>query len=423
MPPDPLAFSLAARSGETNKEHRGAGHVSMLTAARQSFLPSAIRSVYGNLAPTPTTLVFVFISIALVLVYAVTYSPRKLSIKPAGSSRCPRKLSKSEESPYTSHEEELGLDHKTRTPSCSHPARLPLTPPAPDRISLNDTPPLPEAPDFSASARTTAMARSAPVPAVLRPQARKSTPHAGPSATISLRQGRYTGVLLPASSFSPAASTTATIFSSCLPRAVEAWRGIPYAQSTGGENRFRPPAPLPPYDAPAPSGASSGKEAARADRFGQVCPGSAAGHADASFEGEDCLNLNVYRPAGVVDGARGGGALLPVVVYVHGGAFNAGAGTERDMASFVGWAETPVLGVNFNYRVGALGFPSSAAAGAEGCLNLGLRDQRMLLEWVRDNVGAFGGDAGRVTLMGMSAGAHSVGSGWLVPKASFELSG
>ena len=123
-------------------------------------------------------------------------------------------------------------------------------------------------------------------------------------------------------------------------------------------------------------------------------------------DGEDCLNLNVYRPASYRPGTDGA---MPVVVYVHGGAFNGGLGTERDMASFVGWAgEAPVVGVNFNYRVGALGFPSSAVAEAEGVLNLGLRDQRLLFEWVRENIGQFGGDKDRVTLMGVSAGAHSV---------------
>ncbi|ROW17297.1 hypothetical protein VPNG_01088 [Cytospora leucostoma] len=193
----------------------------------------------------------------------------------------------------------------------------------------------------------------------LRPKIIRPTPDSGPSATVALAQGQYTGVLLPASPLNP-----------LLPRAVEAWRGIPYAQTTGGRNRFRPPVPLDP-----------GPD-------------------------KDCLNLNVYRPASYSP-ARDGA--LPVVVYVHGGAFNAGLGTERDMASFVGWSEAPILGVNFNYRVGALGFPSSGAAEAEGALNLGLRDQRFLFEWVRDNIGEFGGDRGRVTLMGVSAGAHSIG--------------
>lgn len=217
----------------------------------------------------------------------------------------------------------------------------------------------------------------------LRPRPRTPTPHTGPSATVHLAQGRCTGVLLPASF--------------AVPRAVEAWRGIPYAQATGGQNRFRPPVPL-------ELSASSAAVPFDASAFGPVCPGTAA-RIPGMLDGEDCLNLNVYRPASSYEP---GGAKLPVVVYVHGGAFNGGLGIERDMSSFVGWSSTPIVGVNFNYRVGALGFPSSTVAEREGALNLGLRDQRLLFEWVRQNIGQFGGDESRVTLMGMSAGAHSV---------------
>lgn len=251
--------------------------------------------------------------------------------------------------------------------------------------------------------------------AVLRPQARTPTPHCGPSRTVSLAQGRYTGVLLPAPSpLSPASSSS-------VPRAVEAWRGIPYAQTTGGANRFRPPVALPPYEAVRANGGERNDtdSSVKADKFGPVCPSTASAVINA-WEGEDCLNLNVYRPASYdhnksdhgsagKDGSETGTELLPVIIYVHGGAFNAGSGTERNMASFVSWAETPLLAVSFNYRVGALGFPSSVVAEREGCLNLGLRDQRMLFEWARDNIEAFGGDGSRVTIMGMSAGAHSVG--------------
>lgn len=229
----------------------------------------------------------------------------------------------------------------------------------------------------------------------LRPRARTPTPHSGPSATVSLAQGRYVGVLLPPSPL--------------IPRAVEVWRGIPYAETTAGANRFRPPVPLRPSTATTTGEDDKERPLIRADTWGPMCPGTAA-RVPGMLEGEDCLNLNVYRQAAAHDPAAGeDGKLAPVVIYVHGGAFNGGAGTERDMASFVGWSETPLVGVNFNYRVGALGFPSSSAAEREGLLNLGLRDQRLLFEWVRDNVGAFGGDRDRVTLIGLSAGAHSVG--------------
>lgn len=184
------------------------------------------------------------------------------------------------------------------------------------------------------------------------------------------------------------------------PRAIEAWRGIPYAQSTGGENRFRPPQPLPENLNP--------QSIYDARNFGSSCGGS----------DEDCLKVNVYRPhfgddtkADKADMAKigGEGKKLPVVVYVHGGGFNGGSGKERNMASFVSWAETPIVGVSFNYRVGALGFLPSALTQKEGLLNLGLKDQQMLLAWVQKNVATFGGDPDNVTLMGLSAGAHSIG--------------
>ncbi|KAH6657671.1 Alpha/Beta hydrolase protein [Truncatella angustata] len=204
---------------------------------------------------------------------------------------------------------------------------------------------------------------------------------------VALAQGTYFGEI--------------TQKSDKYPRAIEAWRGIPYAQSTGGENRFRPPQPLP----------DNLNSAAIYDArgFGSICGNGGD---------EDCLNANVYRPrlgddakADAADMAKlgGEGKRLPVVVYVHGGGFNGGAGKERNMASFVSWAETPIVGISFNYRTGALGFLPSALTQKEGALNLGLKDQQMLFAWVKRNAAKFGGDPDNVTLMGLSAGAHSIG--------------
>ncbi|KAI1855300.1 hypothetical protein JX266_000165 [Neoarthrinium moseri] len=204
---------------------------------------------------------------------------------------------------------------------------------------------------------------------------------------VTIAQGTYFGEV--------------TAKSDKYPRSVDAWRGIPYAQSTGGENRFRPPQPL--SDTPTPDVVYDARS------FGSVCGGGGD---------EDCLNLNVYRPhfgadpaADARDMAKLGGEdkKMPVVVYVHGGGFNGGSGKERNMASFVSWAETPTVGISFNYRVGALGFLPSALTRKEGALNLGLKDQQMLLAWVQKNVASFGGDPDNVTLMGLSAGAHSIG--------------
>ncbi|KAK1832660.1 Alpha/Beta hydrolase protein [Podospora conica] len=217
------------------------------------------------------------------------------------------------------------------------------------------------------------------MPAPAPPQPPKASKPA-----VVLTQGRYTG--------------TTILASAAFPRAIDAFRGIPFAQSTGGENRFRPPQPLPPSDAEFPAlqfGLSCPRE-------GWIKPGT----------GEDCLNLNVYRTAGLVDAhgrMKKAGDKLPVIVYVHGGAFNTGCGVERNMASFVSWAEDAMIGINFNYRVGALGFLPSEVTAREGLLNLGLRDQQMLFDWVHDNIEAFGGDPDNVTIMGLSAGAHSIG--------------
>lgn len=210
------------------------------------------------------------------------------------------------------------------------------------------------------------------------------------SVKITLQQGTYLGETTPKSSI--------------YPRAIDAWRGIPYAQSTGGDNRFRAPQPL-------SSDAGSSKVYDARD-FGPICGNNGE---------EDCLSVNVYRPhfgdndqADAADKSklsRDGRQLpaMPVVVYVHGGGFNGGAGKERNMASFVSWAAMPIVGISFNYRTGALGFLPSSVTEKEGVLNLGLKDQQMLLAWVQKNVATFGGDPDNVTLMGLSAGAHSIG--------------
>ncbi|KAL2256947.1 hypothetical protein VTK26DRAFT_866 [Humicola hyalothermophila] len=207
--------------------------------------------------------------------------------------------------------------------------------------------------------------------------------------TVTLPQGTYVG-------------TTIFTDSQRFPRAVEVFRNVPYAQDTGGDNRFRPPQPLPKSD-----------ETFDAITWGLICPSNGT---IKSNMGENCLNANIYRPAKLVD--RNGyieengwkkRARLPVAVYVHGGGFNTGSGDERNMGSFVAWSEAPLVAVNFNYRVGPLGFLPSDVTAREGLLNLGLRDQQMLLQWVQDNIEAFGGDPENVTVMGLSAGAHSIG--------------
>ncbi len=119
---------------------------------------------------------------------------------------------------------------------------------------------------------------------------------------------------------------------------------------------------------------------------------------------EDCLFLNIWTPADA-----GPDAKLPVLFYIHGGGFTGGCGHEKHFDG-PAWPTKGVVAVTVNYRLGPLGFAClpelSAEAGHTG--NYGLYDQLCALQWVHDNIAAFGGDPGRVTLMGQSAGAMSV---------------
>lgn len=173
------------------------------------------------------------------------------------------------------------------------------------------------------------------------------------------------------------------------PQVLEQFLGIPYAQPTGGENRFK-----------APIAVNTSTADFDASQFGERCP---APPRDQILQGEDCLNLNIWRPK-----KRDQKKKLPVLVYFHGGAFNSGYGHGRQISNLVAYSEEPMLGLSFSYRVGAFGFLPSKLAEKEGILNIGLKDQILLLEWVQENIRAFGGDPDMVTIMGSSAGAHSV---------------
>ncbi|KAI8193359.1 Lipase 4 [Colletotrichum sp. SAR 10_65] len=185
-----------------------------------------------------------------------------------------------------------------------------------------------------------------------------------------------------------------TVVTEAIPRPVEAFRGIPYAQPPTGDRRFRPPVKVEPSTA-----------TIDASKFGAVAPGKQLFPGGPKFEySEDCLTANVFRPQGA-----GKKDLLPVGVYIHGGAFNRGTAMMHNTPSFLANSGQDLVAVSFNYRIGALGFLPSTMSYEQGALNLGLKDQLLLLEWVRDNIAAFGGDPNNVTLFGISAGAHSIG--------------
>ncbi|MET8977062.1 carboxylesterase family protein [Streptomyces sp. NPDC004539] len=181
------------------------------------------------------------------------------------------------------------------------------------------------------------------------------------------------------------------------------FRGIPYARPPIGEDRFQAPRPPLPWD---------GVREALA--FGPPSPQEAgmAGRTDDSglfrTTGDDWLTLNVWTPA--PDPA----AHRPVMVWIHGGAYQHGfSGSPGYDAQDIA-RDGDVVFVSLNYRLGAEGFLSVEGAPA----NRGLLDQVAALEWVRDNIGAFGGDPDRVTVLGDSAGAGSVAALMVMPSAA-----
>ncbi|RAH71997.1 putative triacylglycerol lipase (LipA) [Aspergillus aculeatinus CBS 121060] len=153
-----------------------------------------------------------------------------------------------------------------------------------------------------------------------------------------------------------------------------------------------------------------------ATQYGNDCPGYGSDETtlvDAGYTrlSEDCMNLNVIRPAA----APGTEGLLPVMVWIFGGGWIQGATSDpRYNMSYIlhqgALNDKPVIGVSINYRVAAFGFLDSKEVMESGNTNLGLRDQRVALRWVKENIRAFGGDPDRITIWGESAGAYSVGA-------------
>jgi para-nitrobenzyl esterase len=176
---------------------------------------------------------------------------------------------------------------------------------------------------------------------------------------------------------------------------ILAFRGVPYAAPPVGERRFRPPVHPEAWDG-----------TRDASRFGDVVPQMRSPGVfhelfdPVNAQGADCLNLNVWTP-------DPGGAGLPVLVWIHGGAFVIGSGSDSiyDGRTF---ARDGVVTVTINYRLGALGFHHVGDAPGSGAF--GILDQIAALEWVQDNIAAFGGDPSRVTIAGESAGGMSVGT-------------
>ncbi|KAH9368408.1 hypothetical protein HPB48_012662 [Haemaphysalis longicornis] len=182
---------------------------------------------------------------------------------------------------------------------------------------------------------------------------------------------------------------------------VDAFYGIPYAEPPVGELRFRRPRPVSPWTGVR----NATKKPIPCSQLDLRFLKGITLHYNGSSE--DCLYLNIWRPAIPRSKERRRDAKLPVIVFVHGGAFQWGdsALPIYDMQKFV--SRSDVIFVTFNYRLGVFGFLATRTTDAPG--NYGLWDQHMLLTWVRENIGSFGGDAKDVTLVGQSAGGISVG--------------
>ncbi len=171
------------------------------------------------------------------------------------------------------------------------------------------------------------------------------------------------------------------------------YRGIPFAAPPTGELRWRPPQRVPGWQG-----------TRKAEQFAPACVPS-FGNAPAGGASEDCLYLNVWTPA------KGPKERVPVLVWIYGGGFNAGS-TAGAVTSGEKLAKRGVVVVSIAYRVGIPGFFAHPGLSAESPQrvsgNYGLLDMMAGLQWVQRNIGAFGGDAKRVTIFGESAGGIAV---------------
>jgi carboxylesterase type B len=195
---------------------------------------------------------------------------------------------------------------------------------------------------------------------------------------------------------------------------VETFNGIPYAQPPVGQLRLKPPQAI-----TSAIGKVDGTASPRAcpqfffSTDGMNFPGNVLGtllntplFQTVTNAGEDCLTINVQRPKGTKAEAK-----LPVLFWIFGGGFELGATAMYDGTSLVSQSVVqgkPIIFVAVNYRVGGFGFMPGKEVMADGSTNLGLLDQRLGLQWVADNIAAFGGDPSKVTIWGESAGSISV---------------
>lgn len=202
----------------------------------------------------------------------------------------------------------------------------------------------------------------------------------------------------------PVRVTGGLIEGKTLPDGSAIYRGIPYAAPPVGALRWKPPQAVVPW--------SGVRQAVEAPAPCAQLPEGDWNAADAARSGEDCLYLSLHAPR------RAPGTKLPVLVWIHGGSNRAGSG--------YGIADSPIyqrgiVVVGVEYRLGIFGFLSmpelTASSPRKSSGNYGLLDQIAALKWVRRNIAAFGGDPGKVTIIGQSAGAIDIGQLMVSPLA------
>ncbi len=194
----------------------------------------------------------------------------------------------------------------------------------------------------------------------------------------------------------PVLETKAGKLQGVVEHGMVVFKNVPYAAPPVGDLRWRPPQPPKPWVG-----------IRDASRFGEACiqPLVKGFNSELVPGSEDCLQLNVYAPRDAKD--------APVMVWIHGGALLAGSAVEPYYQP-IALTKAGAVVVTVNYRLGKLGFfaprelSEEAAANHEPVGNYGVMDQIAALRWVKENVRAFGGDPGNVTIFGQSAGGRSV---------------